>query len=591
MWGVITALLFSLLWQINDDARIINYSGLVRGVTQRAVKDELYGNNDDQLIDYLDDLIYDLEHGGGIYGLSHMDNDEFYILLDELDIIWSDIKDEIILYRAGADNEATLYELSEEHFFLADDLVTIAEEDASNKTQEIISFYIIGIIFLLLTYLYFHKRTLSETEKSIYTDKLTGLYSRIGFEKEASSMLSFYPEKTFIIIKFDIENFKLINNVYTHSEGDKLLCSISTELTNFQETKLLCSRTDADYFLILMEEIPNLEQVLKNHLENATTFFDFSELFAELKYRFGAYKIQDNADMIKSNIDKANIAHRTAKEQSGEGFTWYDEEFLKKSTRENYYTEQLEPALKKRDLKMYLQPQINLKTMEIESAESLVRWELPDGTFVYPDFFIPLFEKNGLISKLDFYILEQACIYLQEQYKQGAPLFTIAVNFSRVTLFHSKFYERFTQIVNSYEIPHEYIELEVTETSLNKLGASIIDILTQLREDGFKLAMDDFGAGYSSLSFLSILPVHFIKLDRQFLWGIDTNERMKLIIISSVNLAHRIGLSVVCEGVETQGHVDFLREIGCDYAQGYFFTKPMTSHQFSETVTLYKNIE
>ncbi|MFI3236725.1 MAG: EAL domain-containing protein [Lachnospiraceae bacterium] len=580
IWMGAMAIMVIFLLRMYGDASIINYAGLVRGATQMSVKTELYGVSNDELIMYIDDIIYDLETGRGNFELIKYSEAGFQGQLDEVILVWEEMKTEIYLYRAGETDGEHLYELSVAHFVQADAMVSIVETASKNRLIEFILFFcvslFVGVVFVFYKYRE-NKKELIEKEN---TDSLTGLMNKTGLEKEISRILEENPTEQFAVVEFDINQFKMINYKHGYKVGDELLCGIAKELKELEGDACACARIYADDFVIITKSSCSLIARLEYALYNPVQQLGFHRYFDTVRFVFGGYEIVDNTESPKSILDKANIAHKFVKERSLDYLAWYDEKLLVDLKKAQFYVERIQEAVENREFQVYLQPQIDLKTMKMISAESLVRWKLPDGTLVFPDEFIPLFERTGLISKVDFYMLEKVCSYIRDTIVLHEA-FSVAVNFSRVTLYHEEFQEQFLRIVDRYKIPYSSIELEITESALNNLDTPIIQILTELREKGFRLAMDDFGAGYSSLSFLSKLPVHVLKLDRQFLWGIDDDENMKEIIKSTVVMAQKIGLEVICEGVEKESHLEFLHEIGCDYAQGYYFSKPVPKDELT----------
>ncbi len=579
-WIAAIIFLFYLLWNIQGNAALINYSGLVRGTTQQLVKTELYGTQDDELITYIDDILYDLQTGDGNYGLAPSSDTEYQEQLTEVTLLWNDIKETITLLRGDSSYAEELFTLSEEHFIVSNAFVDYLETQSSKEANEFIFTFCLCIILYIGICIMVYEDYQRLMNRLITIDPQTNLLNRTGIENNATVLIRHNPQFKYCMIKFDIDNFKLINTSYSYNHGDDLLRLISDALSSKNSEHFVASHLDADNFIVVTQYNETVLDDLDTFLLNATKDFDVSVLFTEIKFSYGAYIIEYNNESIKKIITKAAMAHKAAKDDKFVSSLWYSKELLHQIQKENEYSTRIDLAINAQEFKMYLQPQINLNTLEIVSAESLVRWQLPDNSFIYPDQFIPIFERNGLIYKVDFYMLEQACLFLSKQHTCGNAYFKIAVNISRVTLSRHDFLDTFVSIVDKSKIPHEYLEIEVTESSLIHLNQNVINVLTQLKKMDFTLAMDDFGAGYSSLSSLSTLPVHFLKLDKQFLWSIDTNDKMPLIITSTVNLAHSMGMEVISEGVEQQAHVDFLISIGCEYAQGYHFARPMPSEEF-----------
>lgn len=581
MWIGAIFILLGLMWQLYGDARIINYSGIVRGGTQKLVKEELVGNADDEMIAYIDGIIYDLQTGEGEYNLVQNEDEVYQEQLDELKDTWESLKELIYSNREDESYYDEVYDLSELHYQQADELVLRAEEQSADKSVRFMVIYFTCLILCMVSFVlinHFTQRTLVEM---ITKDRLTGILNGFGFEEEAARMLQGNGKVTYVAVEFDIKNFKKMNANYGYAMGDELLCQISNFLKEDAENLFLPARLTADTFVVMGKKKEGMIQLLENLLLEAIDKYEFDneKMLVDIEFCYGAYEIENNTETVKSILDKVHTAHKMAKEDESD-IVWCDEKLFEKLKKEAYYVEYMPQALLNKEFQVYLQPQVDLKIGEVVSAESLVRWKQADGKLLYPDEFIPLFEKNSLIEQLDFYMLEEVCNFLSEQRSMGKEIYKISVNFSRVSLYKSDFYQRFLCIVDSYQIPHGYIEVEVVETALNEMSTEVIKLLTDLGSAGFSVAMDDFGAGYSSLIVLSDMPVHVIKLDRYFLWRIDENDKMKHIIVSTVEMAHSMSLKVICEGVESQKHVDFLKSIDCDYAQGYFYSKPVPKEEY-----------
>lgn len=581
MWIVAILLLLALLWQSLGDARIINYSGLVRGATQRLVKEELNGERDDALIRYIDDIIQNLQTGKGEYNLQKNSNKDFQWQLDKLKLVWETMKREINTVREGQEEADKLFDLSQKHFEMADRLVLTAEQNSNSKLIRFIVIYLFSLIVSVTVFHIVNRKNQKDLENSISIDKLTGLLSRAGFEEKASGLLRQHPKTEYVIIEFDIDNFKGINYAYGYILGDRLLRGLGESLAKEQGGGYLCARIDADDFVLLSVYRENLMIELETILAQAVKEQNFLETFGGITFTFGAYRVKDNEEQIKTSMDKANIARKTAKSQAGQSIVWYDEQLQQKLQQENKYKERMHHGIAAGEFKMYLQPKITLDSMEFMGAEALVRWELPDGETAFPDNYIPLFEKSGAIADLDFYMLQQACMYMRERLNEGVRPFTISVNFSRVTLYQPMFYQKFLGVIDQCRIPHDCIEVEVTESAFNDIADAQLQLLSILKEEGFGVSMDDFGAGYSNLNMLSRLPIQIIKLDKEFMREADHNEKMKGIVVSAIEMAHKMGIRVVCEGVEKQDHITFLKEAGCDYAQGYYFSRPVPNEEFT----------
>lgn len=228
------------------------------------------------------------------------------------------------------------------------------------------------------------------------------------------------------------------------------------------------------------------------------------------------------------------------------------------------------------EFKVYLQPKVDISSGSVIGAEALVRWISKEQGFLPPDAFIPLFESNGFITKLDFYMLEKVCILLCQTLDDPEKIaLPISVNFSRVTVRQMDFVRQFQRIVESYNIPPCYIEAEVTESAFGTNSERVVKTMETLQKNGYLIVMDDFGAGYSSLNLLMSLPIDVLKLDKEFLLEGTSVKRAQIIIKNIVEMAGLLGIQVVCEGVETEEHLQFLKKIGCEIGQGYYFSRPL----------------
>lgn len=438
------------------------------------------------------------------------------------------------------------------------------------------------VVLSILLLIYLDKRHHRILALSTTTDKLTGLLNRTGFRTEAERQLRLDPEGNYVIVAFDINNFKHINNSYSYATGDQLLKVLASTMTQWNKGDCISARLDADDFILLTKSSPTIISDLEATLQDAVTSLGLPEYLSNTEFTIGAYEVKNKHELIRTIIDNAYTAHKMAKLHNSTSVLWYNRTLIEKIEREAYFVAHLPQALEQKEFKLYLQPQVNLHTKSLMGAEALVRWVLPNGELVFPDAFIPIFESTGNITLLDFYMLNEACTYLSEQRDQGIPLLPISVNFSRVTLCQPNFSGRVIELVDRYDLPHHYIDIEVVESALNEMGDGIIQMLTALQHAGFRISMDDFGAGYSSLSVLGDLPVQIVKLDRQFLWGIDSNQKRKTIIHAFVDMAHHLDLMVICEGVETASHVAFLQQIGCACTQGYYFSRPVPQGDFDQ---------
>lgn len=582
MWIAAVIILLVLLIQNIGDARIVNYSGIVRGATQKLVKEEMNGHPDDALIVQLDGIIDNLQTGRGEFNLRRNRNKKYQEQLAKLDGIWNRLKGEIIQVRQGKETPEQLYELSQVHFLEADQMVLLAEKSSDYKLFQSIGIYVVALFLSVGAFSIANERNRRELEKSIYTDKLTGILNWEGFREGAPVLLRQWAGNRYCLIEFDIDDFKFINSSYGYEQGDRLLCALAECIRNNYHTDQLCARAASDDFIILAKWEPTVVEGLRNLLAATLQQESLINLPEFITFTVGAYELPEDKGRIQSMLDKANMAHKSAKNTGKSTTVWYDETLLEKLKQENRLSKRLHRALEEGEFRMYLQPKYNMKVMQIDSAEALVRWVIPEEGMVYPDEFIPLFERNGDVAEIDFYILERACEFIRGHLDAHGEEFKISVNYSRVTIYQQRCYSKTLEIVDRLGIPHHCIEIELTESAFNGISDVIVKKILNLQEAGFVVSMDDFGSGYSSLNLLDKLPIQILKLDREFLQEYGTVARVGNVISCVTELAHMLDIKVVCEGIEKQEHVDFLQRIGCDYGQGYFFSKPIPQEEFSQ---------
>lgn len=429
-----------------------------------------------------------------------------------------------------------------------------------------------------------------QLEKLLYMDTLTGGLTYHKFLIDAQVILDKYPEKTYLIIKLDIANFKLINQIYGFKKGNEVLCCVSKaiEATMRNENEIF-TRVNSDEFVVLLviesyEEIETLNAVF---LENFNRLIgdDFS---FRCRFPHGRYvvKPEDNAKLdIHDMFEKVNIAHKTAKLSKTIEYIFYNEQMTKEALRVKKIENDMEAALINNEFMVYLQPKYYLQNETIGGAEALSRWNSPGSEFFLPAVFIPIFEQNGFIIKLDFYVFEKVCSVIKSWIDSGIEPVTVSVNFSRLHLGNATFVNSLCKIADRAGVPHNYLEIEITETVIFDNISILETLLTDIHESGFSMSMDDFGSGYSSLGMLKDFPVDVIKMDRSFFADQRDANRSKIVVGSIIQMAKSLDIRIVAEGVEEREHINFLRELNCDMVQGYYYAKPMSIDSFTNLLT------
>ena len=407
-------------------------------------------------------------------------------------------------------------------------------------------------------------------------DRLTGLYSKEFFYQKVRDCLQENPDVEYTIVCSNIENFKLFNDTFGTKEGDRLLCEIADKFRTMVGEDGICGRFGADRFMCLKE---------RSEVEYDRMVFDQSGFGAHKKsavMKWGIYEIVDSTVSVEQMCDRAMLAIDSIKGQYNQHYAVYDDILRSKLLREQAITEAMETALNEEQFYVYLQPKYSLHDDGLAGAEALVRWIHPEWGFMSPGEFIPLFEKNGFITRLDMYIWEKVCALLREWHRKGYPDLPVSVNVSRADIYQADITETLTEIVRKYDIEPAQLHLEITESAYTENPAQIIGTVEKLRRQGFVIEMDDFGSGYSSLNMLNQVKMDVLKLDMKFIQNETAKPADQGIMRLIVGLARWMNLSVVAEGVETREQLERLQEIGCDYVQGYFFSRPLPCEEFEK---------
>lgn len=573
IWFISILFLVFSIYQLHGDAKVINYAGIVRGGTQRLIKKEMYHESDDALLEHIDQILEELQTGKGPDHLVRLADDQFQNNLKEMSSIWEDMKTEIMLVRNGKD-PTELFTMSEGYFDLANATVSAAESISTKKLTR--SLIMVGLYMILSTLFLMtqNRRRRKEMKILFYTDHLTGIGNMPAFQEAIVPYIG--NGHSYAIIHMDIDGFKSMNDLYGYPYGDEILKTIATCL---KENYPVVAHIEADNFMILAYPEEHFEEKLRTLL-NETIRRNLSENISKaLTYSMGIYISAPQEDaLIADLIDKAEIAHKQCRGKKA-SITWYDETFVKRIQKESRIEKSLGIAIQEKELLLYLQPKFSLKDDQLIGAEALVRWKSSAFPFMMPDEFIPLFEKNGTIYQLDFYMLEQVCRFIQDHLLQSSNL-SISINFSRITLHLDNFYQIFHQIIQAFDIPAHMIELEMTESAFQGISEPVIAVLRQLKQEGFIISIDDFGSGFSSLNMLTSLPIDCIKIDKNFLVVGELTKEHQELITSIIQMAHLLHLEVLCEGVETKQHVELLKQAHCDYAQGYYYDKALYFDDF-----------
>lgn len=417
-------------------------------------------------------------------------------------------------------------------------------------------------------------------------DQLTGLYSSEFFRKCALDIFEKHPEKTFDIICGDIENFKLINEREGIDRADELLRFIAKVFRKHVNSFQIASRISADTFALLIEHRDDYDEKFARYLELAMRQAPISNTIV----KFGIYEKVDTSLTMSGILDRAMMALRSIKRQYGVTFAKYTEEMREQMVREQKIMDSMEMALERNEFHIYFQPKHDINTEYAVGAEALVRWKHPELGFLSPKEFVPYFERNGFISKLDYYVWTNVCKMLKQWKDEGKPIVPISVNASRVDFNMPNLPQQICALLEKYGVEREWLHFEVTESSYTNDPQRMIDATKELRDLGFTVEMDDFGSGYSSLNMLGELSVDALKIDMKFLQQRHSLQKNGILGFV-ISLGKWMGLDTIAEGVETQEQLTLLREMGCDQVQGYFFAKPMPPEEFQQYLARCKKKE
>ncbi|WP_227433988.1 EAL domain-containing protein [Clostridioides sp. ES-S-0006-03] len=491
--------------------------------------------------------------------------------------------------------------LEEENLYLLSIVpvkVANAQFDLLLKKAVFINILII-ILFLLLIILiiFINRKNREQLIKIAYVDPVTKGYSKARFDMEAKAIIESTSAGTYSLVSININKFKLINDSFGSNAGDKTLKYIHDVIANYLEREELLCRVSNDQFNILIKTISQKE-ILK-YIENITNDINSFNKDKECKYfialSIGVYKIDDPNIPLVSIQDRANVARKNIK---GNTVThplytcvFYSDLERLRMLKEKEMENRMEEALDNNEFVVYLQPKVNLKNNNIVGAEALVRWQDPDRGLIPPNDFIPFFEKNGFIIKLDHYVFEKSCAMIRKWIDNGETPIPISVNFSRAHLNNKDFLEKYKTIRDKYDVPAKLLEIELTETLIFDNLQMLLNVIDQIHEEGFQCSLDDFGSGYSSLNMLKEIKVDTLKLDRAFFSSPNAdNVSENYVIESVVELAKKLNMNSVSEGVETILQMEYLKKINCDMIQGYVFSKPIPQEIF-EKMTFGKTLD
>ncbi|MEG2137106.1 MAG: EAL domain-containing protein [Oscillospiraceae bacterium] len=415
-------------------------------------------------------------------------------------------------------------------------------------------------------------------------DALTGVFNKEKFFQVTRELIDQHPEETFVFMRFDVDRFQLINSFFGTAEGDKLLIYIAKNMAKDAEkcADATYGRIESDVVgLCLPYRKEQVEDMVRQSKETLAKFNPNYDIVPSI----GLYVIDDPSISVEEMYNRATLAAKTCKGNYVDFYAYYNESMSAAIANEQEITNDMNSALKHGQFEIFLQPKYNIHTNLPCGAEALVRWRHPKKGMLTPGEFIPVFERNGFITKLDYYVWEETCKRLHSWVAQGIIPFPISVNVSRVNIYNPKLVEILLELVHRYQIEPSLLNLELTESAYTDNPVAMKKAMAQLQSHGFTILMDDFGSGYSSLSLLKDISVDILKIDMRFLTQTEVPGRGENIIASVIRMAKWLNIPVIAEGAETVEQVDFLRSVGCDYVQGYYYARPMPVREYEQLCT------
>lgn len=411
-------------------------------------------------------------------------------------------------------------------------------------------------------------------------DVLTGGYNRRGFIRITERLLNEVPDRTkYAVLFFNVKNFKAVNEVFGVESGDVVLQNIFRTLTHSKLSPVITARVESDHFVCLVEN-KNLDfEELTSVCDNK---FVKDGKCMNLIIRCGIFYVEEKPMKISGMIDRAKLAKRYITDEYVQPYMVYDHSMQVAYIDKAKLAGELQEGIAKEQFKVYYQPVIDTKTGKIASAEALIRWIHPDKGFISPALFIPALEENGHISELDFYVLKKVWQFINDRCENNKFVVPISVNLSWMDFYDEIMMEKILKEMDRFrENGREHMaRFEITETSYAAIRENRSGILESLRIKNAKILLDDFGSGFSSFGMLQDYDFDILKIDMSFIRKIGENPKTKSIVHSIIGMAHEIGIKTVAEGVETEEQVSFLRQSGCDYIQGYYYSKPLPEEEF-----------
>lgn len=439
------------------------------------------------------------------------------------------------------------------------------------------------ILSVILAYIFtMRQKNRKKLNEVIFFDEVTNHYNFNQFRILAEQIFSSKNADAYTMVEFDISNFKLVNELYGYAIGNQLLKITMDVCEKDCEANEYCARNSADHFILLwkMHEQDAVRQRYEALMHAIRKEALGENDYLTLEFHGGVYLLHKDENSFSKCHDRCVYAKSQIRDSKIESYAFFSESMYENMLRHNRMEASIKKALENEEFKVYLQPKVTLDDQQVHSAEALVRWDSPEYGMLMPGDIIPLFENRGSLEELDMYMLDHVCQILKKWMEAGKAI-RISFNVSRTYIFKPGFVQRVLRIIDRYGIDHDYIEVEITESVIFDRSEALYSIVKELQENGLHISMDDFGSGYSSLNMLKDIPIDTIKLDQVFFKTDAVNaQRAKDIISGILNLTKTLNIHSVAEGIENERDMKFLRHMGCDEIQGYYYSKPLSVTDF-----------
>ena len=423
--------------------------------------------------------------------------------------------------------------------------------------------------------------------KYISYDYLTGILNRFGLEKQIKKLLDKNPDLWDVLILIDLDNFKEVNDTFGHDVGDQLLKSFAKRVKRLFSDKVV-GRLGGDEFIVFFQskEKPDIEEEMRKIQSFLSEDIYIEDIQFDISFTAGI-SIKKSCSSFFQLLKESDIALYYGKKKGKRLFVVFNEDIKLEEERKVKLNEILKKSKERESFYLLYQPIIELKTKKTYAVEALLRMKDHDELGkITPDEFIPILEETGMIKQVGYWIIDEVCRQMKEWNRNLSNWIPVSINIDIQQLLDEDFVENVKEILLRYDINPRYIKFEITESEAMKFPEVTVDVLKRLRDIGIHIAIDDFGTGYSSLSYLKMMPVSYIKIDRSFIKNIPDSREDNILVMTIVNLAKSFGFKTIAEGVENKVQLLFLEEIGCDYVQGYYFSRPVPP---TEIEKMFKN--